>query len=167
MKLWGKAGYSIIFVSRGFLKIPKPFILLGSRAFVYLFPLNSACGLGGDIIEHAVDAIDLTCNSCGDFCEDCVRNLLYSRCHCILCVYGTDNCRPSYITAVILYANALHIRDNNKILPYCLSKTVFIKLFSENGICFSKCIESVTGDCTETSYAESGKGERLTVNHTV
>ena len=41
MKLCGKAGYSIKLVSQGFLKIPKPFILLGSRAFVYLFPLDS------------------------------------------------------------------------------------------------------------------------------
>lgn len=41
MKLCEKAGYSIKLVSQGFLKILKPFILLGSRAFVYLFPLDS------------------------------------------------------------------------------------------------------------------------------
>ena len=45
MKLCGKAGYSIKLVSQGFLKIPKPSILLGSRAFVYLFPLFQAVGL--------------------------------------------------------------------------------------------------------------------------
>ena len=37
MKLCGEAGYSIIFVSRGFLKVLKPFILLGSQAFVYFY----------------------------------------------------------------------------------------------------------------------------------
>ena len=40
MKLCGKAGYSIKLVSRGFLKILKPFILLGSRAFVYISPFS-------------------------------------------------------------------------------------------------------------------------------
>ncbi len=59
MKLCGKAGYSIKLVSRGFLKILKPIILLGSRAFVYLFPLDCAGWLGGEIKEDTVNAVDL------------------------------------------------------------------------------------------------------------
>ena len=140
MKLCGKAVYSIIFVSRGFLKVLKPFILLGSRAFVYLFPLNCACWLGSEVEEYAVDAVYFVCNSVGNVVENRIGNLFDGSCHCVSCVDCSDDCRPTFVTAVIFNANALHIGNCNKVLPYLISKSTIIKFFSQNSVSLTQSV---------------------------
>ena len=167
MKLCGKAGYSIKLVSQGFLKILKPFILLGSRAFVYLFPLDCACWLGSEVEEDTVDAGNFVCDAVCDVMKNCVGNLFYCGCHSVFCVDCSDDCRPALITAVVLDTYTLHIGYSNEVLPYLFCKAVVCKFFSENCVSFSECLKSVTCDRTETSYTETGAGEGLTASITL
>ena len=103
----------------------------------------------------------------GDLVKNIIGDFFDSSGHSILSVYCADNCRPTFVAAFILNANALDIGNSDEILPYLFSKTVKVKLFTKNSICLTESVESVSGDSAKTSYAKTGAGEGLTVNHSV
>ena len=132
-----------------------------------LFPLNSSDRLRGEVEKDTVDTLYLVGDAVGNMMEEGIGNLLDSSRHSVGSVYGSDDCRPAFVTAFVFYTYALDIGNDNKILPNLAFKSVLCKFFAENSVCLSECVETVTGDCAETSYAKSGTREGLTVNHCV
>ena len=130
-----------------------------------LFPLNGAGRLGCKIVKYAVDAFYFVNDSVRDLMENCIGDLFDGSSHSVLGVDGADDCGPTFVTAFFFYANALDIGNGNEVLPYGLCKTAVVEFFAENGVCFTECVESVAGDGTEATNAETGTGEGLTVNH--
>ena len=130
-----------------------------------LFPLNSTCGFGCDVVEDAVDAFNLGEDSVCDRVEHGVGDLFDSSCHSVLGVNGADDSGPTLIALFVLYANALEVGDSNKELPYLACKAAFVEFVAEDSICFAERVESVTCDSTKAANAETGTGERLAVNH--
>ena len=55
---------------------PKSLVNTGFFGFFKLFPLDSAHGLGSEVVEDAVDTVYLAGDSVGDFVEKCIRYLL-------------------------------------------------------------------------------------------
>ena len=73
-----------------------------------LFPFNCTGGLGGQVEENAVDALDLGGDAGHDLVQNGVRDLLDGGGHGILGVDGTDDGRPARCTSAIVplpYAN--------------------------------------------------------------
>ena len=130
-----------------------------------LFPLYSACGLGGEVVEDAVDAIYL----CGDSCCDCVEvgvgDFLNCCGHSVCCVDSADDCGPALVALAVSYADTLHIGYGDEVLPYVGGKTALIELFTKDCVCFTKCVESVACDCAKATNTKAGTREGLTVDH--
>ena len=85
-----KAVYSIIFVSRGFLKVPKPLTYKALWTFRFLFPLDCAGGFGGDVVDNAVDVGTFVCYAVADLCKNVVRYSCPIGCHKVVCGYCSD-----------------------------------------------------------------------------
>ena len=96
-----------------------------------------------------------------------VGDFFYRGTHRVGGVYCADNCGPALVATFVLYANALYVGNCDKVLPYLFSKAALIKLVAENGVCLAESFESITGNRAKTSYAKTGAGEGLTVNHSV
>ena len=96
-----------------------------------------------------------------------VGDLLDGGGHSVLGIDGANDSGPALVAALLLYTNALDIGDNHEVLPYALCESALIELVAENSVCLAKCVESVTGDSTQATYAQTGTGEGLTVNHSV
>ena len=139
-----------------FIRLPKHFPL---------FPLNRSNRLRRQIQAYAVDSLYLIGDTICDLVKYWIRNFLNRSTHRILGIDGADNCRPSFVSLSIFHTNTGEIRYGNKVLPYMLSKTADIELFTKNGICFAKCMKTVSGNCSKTSYTKSRSREWLTVNH--
>ena len=133
------------------------------RSQYLLFPLNRSCRLRSEVVENAVDACDLGGDTGGDLVKDRVGDLLDGGGHGILGVYGADDSGPSLISAFVLDTNALHVGNNNKVLPHLFCKTVLVELVAENCVCLAKSRKPVTCDSAKASYAKTGTGEGLTV----
>ena len=131
------------------------------------FPLDCACGFGREVIENSVDALDLGRDSCNDLMKNGVGNLLDGGGHCVLGIYGADDCGPAFVAGVVLYADTLDVGNCDEVLPGLLCEAALVELVAENCISLAKSLESVAGDRAKATNAETGTGEGLTVNHSV
>ena len=59
-----------------------------------LLPLNCSAWFWGEVIEHAVYAFDFACDSFYDMLHQFEWDILYCCCHCIYCVYSSDDYWP-------------------------------------------------------------------------
>jgi len=138
-----------------------------SRGLWSLFPLNGAGGLGGEVEEDAVDAVDFGGDAVGDFVEHCVGDFFDGGGHGVGGVDGTDDGRPAFIAAFVLDADALDVGDGDEVLPDLAGEACVVEFFTQDCICFTQCVQAVAGDGTEATDTETGAGERLTVNHSM
>ena len=130
-----------------------------------LFPLNRPDGLGGEVVEDAIDAGDLFCNPVGQKVQKGIGNFLDGRGHGVGRVDGAENCRPALITLAVLDAGALHVGHGDKILPDLACQAVFIEFLTQNGVGFPQRLEPVAGDGAQAPHAEARTRERLAVDH--
>ena len=100
-----------------------------------------------------------------DVAHEVVVDRFNSTLNYVCCVDRTDDAEPFESSLAILDACGLEVGYNREVLPYLVCKAGLFEFFSEDCIRFSNCFESVSGDCTGASYAKSGTGEGLTVNH--
>lgn len=69
-----------------------------------LFPLNRSGGFGGDVVDDAVDAVDLVGDAVGDGCEDIIRNSCPVCGHEVIGCDGTD--RNDILVCSVIAHNA-------------------------------------------------------------
>jgi len=132
-----------------------------------LFPLNSADGLGGQVVEDAVDAVYLVGDTVGDVLQQLEGDVLNGCSHSIHGVDGADDCGPTLVALAVLDADRLHVGDSDKVLPYLAGKAVLIELLTEDGVSLTQGVETVAGDGTKAADTQTGAGEGLTVDHAV
>ncbi len=145
-----------------------PFILKGSRALVIrfiLFPFYSSHGLGGEIVEDPVDALDLVGDAVGDALEDVPVDSLDGRRHGVARVDRADDDRPFPDSVAVLDPGGLDRRDDGEILPDLALITGFRELLSEYRVRLSDRLEPVAGDRADAAYAKPRSRERLTLDH--
>ena len=104
-------------------------------------------------------------NAIGNFVEQSIRNFFNGGGHSIGGIHGTNDSRPAFISLIITHAYALEIRNGNEILPYFAGKIVLVKFFAKDGIGFTQRFQTIAGNGTQAAYAQTGTGERLTINH--
>ena len=105
-----------------------------------LFPLNRADRLRGEIVENAVDAVDLVGDAVGNLVENGVGDLLDGGGHRVARVDGADDGGPALVSAAVLDAHALDVGHGDEVLPNLFGKTVLIELLAENGVCLAERI---------------------------
>ena len=105
------------------------------------------------------------CDTVGDAAHEVVIDGLYRDLNNVCRVDRTDDAEPFESSLAVLDACGLKVGYYREVLPYLVCKTGLFEFFSEDCIRFSDCFESVSGDCAGASYAKSGTGEGLTVNH--
>ena len=99
--------------------------------------------------------------------KDGVVNFFNRSGHRVDGINGTNDYRPVVASCVISYADRTEVGNSCEVLPYLACKSVFSKFVAENSVGQTYSFKTVTCDSAKTTYAESGTGERLTVNHIV
>ena len=89
-------------------------------------------GLGGQVKEDAVDALDLGGDAGNDLVENGIGDLLDGGGHSVLGVHGADDGGPALVAALFLHANALDVRHSNEILPGLLSQAALVELVTQD-----------------------------------
>ena len=74
-----------------------------------LFPLNGADGLGSEIEQHAVDAVDFMGDAVGDMVQQRIGDRFDRGGHRVGGVHGADDGRPALVALVIAHADGLEI----------------------------------------------------------
>ena len=64
------------------------------KSYSELLPLNCSAWFWGEVIQDAVYAFDFACDSFYYMLHQFEWDILYCCCHCIYCVYGSDDYWP-------------------------------------------------------------------------
>ena len=148
--------------------ICKDFRVLSSGQKVRdLLPLNGPGGLGGEVVEDAVDAFDFGGNAAEDAVEKVIGDGLDGGGHGVGGVDGPDDGAPFIHTLAILDAHAFQIGHGGKILPDLPFQAGVGKLLPQNGIGLPHGLQPVTGDGAGAADPQAGTGEGLAVDHAV
>ena len=131
------------------------------------FPLDGAGGLGREVVQYAVDALDLVRDTSDDLVQNGVGDLLDGGGHCVLGIDGADDGGPALVAAVVLHTDALDVGDGDEILPGLFCKAALVELIAQDGICLAQGVQTVARDGAKATDTKTGAGERLTVNHSV
>ena len=95
-----------------------------------LFPFDRSRGLRGQVVEDAVDALDLARDASGDVLQEREGDVL-NRCgHRVFGVDGADNDRPFVGAHILFDARGLEIGDQREILPNLAFQTVLRKFLA-------------------------------------
>src|SRR5690606_11039570 len=121
--------------------LPIPGVLKGrSRsknadgALRILLPLDGAGGLGGNVVEHAIDVLDLVADAVADALEHFGRKAEPVGGHCIL---RSDGPQAAYLFKGALVALDAHATDGQKAhegLPDCVVEARLADLVDKDGI---------------------------------
>ena len=144
--------------------------LWGFRALeshMVLLPLDGSGGLGGQVIEDAVDALDLGDDTAGDMVQQLIGNRLDGRGHGVRGIHSADDGAPLVHPLAVLHAHALKVRNRGEVLPDLSRKARFIKFLPQDGIGFPDRLQTVTGDGAGAAHTQAGAGEGLTEHHIV
>ena len=133
----------------------------------YLLPLDGADGLGGQVHQNTVDALDLVGDAVGDLVQDLVGDLLDGGGHGIGGVDGTDDGGPALVAALVLDTDGLDVGHGDEVLPDLLGQAALVELLTQDGIGLTQGLQTVTGDGTQAADTQAGAGEGLTVDHGV
>ena len=130
-----------------------------------LFPLNSTHGLGGQVVEDAVDALDLAGDALGDLVQHLVGDLLDGGGHGVGGVDGADDGGPALVAALVAHADRLDVGHGDEVLPDLTGQTALVELVAQDGVGLTQGLQTVTGDGTQAADTQTGAGEGLTVDH--
>ena len=87
------------------------------KSHIILLPLYSAYRLRCEVEKNTVNAVDLVGYSVGYMVQERIGDLLDGRTHSVGRIYRADDCGPALVSLAVLYANALNVRNCDKILP--------------------------------------------------
>ena len=132
-----------------------------------MFPFNGAAGLGSEVVEDSVNSFNFGGDALGDGFKDIIGDALDCCRHGVNGIDSTDNDGISKGACVVLYADRFEIGNSGEILPNLSRKSVFVEFLTENSVRFTNKLKSLSCDCSEAANAETGAGERLTVNHVI
>ena len=130
-------------------------------------PLDSARGLRTEVVENAIYALYFARNTVNYLVKNRVGNFLDGGGHSVLGIDGANYRGPTLVSAVVLNANALDVGNYYEILPNLLGKAALVELVAKDRVCLAESVETVASDSAKASYAKTGAGEGLTVNHCV
>ena len=146
-------------------EIAVPRINTGFLTTSKLFPLDGADGLGGQVHQDAVDALDLVGDPVGDLVQNLVGDLLDGGGHGIGGVDGADDGGPALVAALVLDTDGLDVGHGDEVLPDLLGQAALVELVTQDGIGLTQSLQTVAGDGTQAADTQAGAGEGLTVDH--
>lgn len=130
-----------------------------------LLPLDGGRGFCGDVVDDAVDALDLLHDAGGRGAQHGVGQL-----HPIGGdgVVGVDGAQGDHVL-IRSAARGVHARgeavvDDGEVLPHLGAEPRLFDLFAEDGVRVTQDGELLAGDLAYASHAETGAGEGLTVD---
>mgnify|MGYP007069933355 CR=1 FL=1 len=136
----------------------------GSFVSLELFQLDGSRGLGGDVVEDAVDA--------GDFVDDAGHAALengpgeFGRLggHEVAGQDGAEDDGHAVGPVVALDADGAHVGQGGKILAQRDIHACFVKLFAEYGVCLLDNLHFVGSDFSYDTDSQTRAGKRLAVD---
>ena len=140
---------------------------MGFFRLLKLFPLDGADGLGGQVVEDAVDALNFVGDALGDVLQQLEGDVLHGGGHSVGGVDGADDGGPCIVALAVSDADGLHVGHGDKVLPDLAGKAVELKLLAEDSVSLAQGVQTVTGDGAKAAHAQTGAGEGLTVDHAV
>ena len=111
-----------------------------------LFPLNGGAGLGGEVVEDAVDVVDLGGDALGDVLEKGERDVFYGGGHSVGGIDRADDDGIGKGTLAVLDADGFEIGYRGEVLPNLALKTVFREFFAEDRVALAHSFQTVAGD---------------------
>ncbi len=111
-----------------------------------LFPLNGGAGLGGEVIEYAVDAGDLGGDASGDVLQQREGDVLDGGGHR---VDGIDRAQDDGVgvgAGAVLHADRTEIGYDGEILPDLIRQPVLRKFLAQDGVRLAHGLQPVAGD---------------------
>jgi len=132
-----------------------------------LLPLNRSAGLGGEIVQYAVYALDFGKNAVGNPMKQGVWDFL-DCCRCrIHRVDRADNDGPVPTALAVPDTGRAEVRNDRKILPDFFVKPCIGKLLPQDGIGFAQSFQPVARNGAGATNTKTGTREWLTVDHVV
>jgi len=111
-----------------------------------LFPLDACGGLGGDVVEHAVDAFDFVENLVAGLAQDDGGQLHPVGGHRVFGDDGAEVGRPFVAAFVAFDAHGFHRDQSGVGLPDFVIPTVLLELADEDGVALADDVEALLVD---------------------
>ena len=132
------------------------------------FPLDGAGGLRGQVESDAVYALDLVRDTIRDMGEEREGQLGHRGGHRVTGIDSAEHDQVSFrALAFLIDTDALEVGHDGEVLPHFACETVRGEFFTENSVRFADDFQSLTGDGTDATNAETGAREGLTIYHIV
>ena len=132
-----------------------------------LFPLDGAAGLGGEVVQHAVDAGHLFGDAVGDVLEQGEGHVLDGGGHRVFGVDGADDDGVGEGALAVFDADRLEVGHDGEVLPDLALQPVFGELLAQDGVRLAHTFQPLARDRAQAAHAQAGAGEGLAVDHTV
>ena len=132
-----------------------------------LFPLDRCGGLGGEIPEDAVDALDFGGDAADDLLEEGEVQLGGLGGDGVHGIDRTDDDGPVPGALAVGDAGRLDVGHDGEVLPDLLIQAVLGKLLTQDRVGLADGFQTVAGDGADAADAQAGAGEGLTVDHIV
>ena len=134
----------------------------------FLFPLDGAGRLRGEVERYAVDPFDFVRDAVCDMLQQCERDIRNGRGHCVAGIDRTEHHEISFgAFSFFADAHALEVGDDGEVLPYLSFQSVLCKFFSQNRVRFTYDFQPFSRDRAYAPNAQAGSGEGLTEDHVV
>ena len=140
-------------------------VFTGFSGLLHSFPLDRGDGFRRQVVQDAVDALDLGKDPVDDVFQERIGDLFDRGAGGVDRVDRTDDDRPSPGALVVLDTGGAVIGNGGEVLPHLTGKPVLLELFAQDRVGFAHGFEAVAGDRAGAADAETGAGERLTVDH--
>ena len=138
----------------------KP-LFTGFFTGVKSFPLNSCRGLGGDVIDDAVDVLDLVYYPHRAAFQNVIRYSCKIGGHKVCCCNRSKSKGIIIRSSVTHYSDRPHRSEHRKVLAYLPVKSALCKLVPEYPVGVLEYLKTLVCDLSDYSYGKSRSRERL------
>lgn len=145
-------------------KNPQTLIFQGIAGFWQLLELNRPRRLASAVVEHAVDALDLVDDTARDLLQDIPRERRALGGHEVAREDGSERDGMVVRPAVAHDADASHVRERGEVLAERLVDAGLGDLFAIDGVGLLHNLDLLRCDLADDADAETGAGERLTID---
>ena len=126
------------------------------------FQLHRGGGLGGDVVEDAVDALDLVHDAAGDGVEQLPRQARKVGGHEVLCLYRAQRDGVVIGALVAHDADRAQVCERGEILVDAALETGLGDLLAEDGVRLADDVQLLLGDLADDADGKARAGEGLT-----
>ena len=137
----------------------------GVAAFCGLFPLDGGWGLGGDVVDDAVDAVDLAGDAAGHGLEQLPREVDELCGDGVNGVDGADGDGVVVAAAAVLDAGGLDGDEDGEGLPGLVVPAGLGQLLGDDGVGLAQHGQRRAGDGADVADAQRRAGEGMAVEH--